>query len=126
MSTPTNEPHNPYSQGGPSYDGGSFNQPPEFHGKTPAANRAAHQQNSAERFDGEKLAQTALVLGILGIVLSPLGWLFGPLAISKANRAEREFRTVASVGKVTGWVATILGLLWILILGFALITRLLL
>ncbi len=37
MSTPSNEPTNPYSQGAPSYDSGSFNQPPQFHGQTPAA-----------------------------------------------------------------------------------------
>lgn len=122
MSTPSNEPHNPYSQGGPSYDGGSFNQPPQFHGHTPSSS-GSHSESGAE-FQGRKLAQDAMVLGILGVFVSFLGFIFGPLAITKAHRAEREFHTVAAVGRITGCVATVMGLLWLLALGVIIIARL--
>lgn len=132
MSTPSNEPSNPYSQGGPSYDSGSFNQPPQFPGYTPGGDQGQFQgQNPAgyqypggympspQQLEGAQLAQTSMILGILSLFI--VGIILGPIAIVKANRAEREFHTSATVGKVTGWIGTILGALWILWVGFVII-----
>ena len=124
MSTPANEPHNPYSQGGPSYDGASFDQPPRFHGYTPAGDPLPGPNSPRPNDQGAQLAQTAMVLGILALVFSFLGFIFGPIAILKARRAERDFGTPATVGKVTGWVGSILGLLWVIGALFALIAML--
>lgn len=114
MSTPSNEPTNPYSQGAPSYDSGSFNQQPQFHGQTPGGTQQPQQYNSREQFTGGQLAQTSMILGILALVFSALGIILGPIAISKANKAERQYNTAATVGKVTGWLGTLLGALWVL------------
>ncbi|WP_054821176.1 DUF4190 domain-containing protein [Arthrobacter sp. JCM 19049] len=114
MSTPSNEPTNPYSQGAPSYDSGSFNQPPQFHGQTPGGTQQPQQYNSREQLTGGQLAQTSMILGILALVFSALGIILGPIAISKANKAERQYNTAATVGRVTGWLGTFLGALWVL------------
>lgn len=66
---------------------------------------------------GQQLAQTSMILGILSLFV--VGVILGPLAISKANKAERQFQTSATVGKVTGWVGTVLGAKrgWLVILS---------
>lgn len=120
MSTPANEPHNPYSQGGPSYDGASFDQPPRFHGHTPKGDPLPGSDTPQRQDQGAQLTQTAMVLGILSVVLSFLGFIFGPIAIAQARRAERDFHTPATVGRVTGWIGSTLGLLWLFAGGFAL------
>ena len=59
---------------------------------------------------GQQLAQTSMILGILSIFVPLVGIVLGIIAINKANEAER-LSTDATVGRVTGWVGTIL---WIL------------
>ena len=77
-------------------------------------------QNSPEQMRGQQLAQTSMILGILSLFV--VGVILGPIAIVKAKQAER-LNTAATVGKVTGWIGTILGVLSIL--GFVLFTVLL-
>lgn len=77
-------------------------------------------QNSPEQLRGQQLAQTSMILGILSLFVA--GVILGPIAIVKANKAE-ELHSAATVGKVTGWIGSILGVLvlvWfiILIVGF--------
>ena len=50
-----------------------------------------------------------MILGIISIFV--LGIILGPMAIVKAKKAERDFQTDATVGKVTGWIGTIFGAL---------------
>ena len=57
-----------------------------------------------------------MILGILSLFVA--GVILGPIAISKANKAEREFNTAATVGKVTGWIGTIFGILWVAYFAF--------
>ena len=59
---------------------------------------------------GQQLAQTSMILGILSIFVPLVGIVLGIIAIGKANEAER-LSADATVGRVTGWVGTIL---WIL------------
>ena len=65
-------------------------------------------QNSPDQMRGQQLAQTSMILGILSLFI--LGVILGPIAIVKAKQAER-LNTAATVGKVTGWIGTILGVL---------------
>lgn len=82
--------------------------------RPPGGTQQPQQYNSREQFTGGQLAQTSMILGILALVFSALGIILGPIAISKANKAEREYNTAATVGKVTGWLGTFLGALWVL------------
>ncbi|GER23951.1 hypothetical protein NCCP1664_24460 [Zafaria cholistanensis] len=61
---------------------------------------------------GQQLAQTSMILGILSLFV--VGVILGPIAIVKARQAER-LNTPATVGKVTGWIGTILGVAGIVI-----------
>ncbi len=73
-------------------------------------------QNSVEHLQGQQHAQTSMILGILSLFV--VGIILGPIAISKANKAEK-LHVAATVGKVTGWIGTIfgiIGIVWIIIL----------
>ncbi len=59
---------------------------------------------------GQQLAQTSMVLGIVSLFIPLVGIVLGIIAINKAKEAE-QLNSAATVGKVTGWVGTIL---WIL------------
>ncbi|MFF5792117.1 hypothetical protein ACFY5D_08730 [Paeniglutamicibacter sp. NPDC012692] len=85
---------------------------PQFNGSAPYQGAPTYIQNSPEQLRGAQLAQTSMILGILSLFV--VGIILGPIAISKAKKAE-ELHTAATVGKVTGWIGTIfgiLGLLW--------------
>lgn len=53
-------------------------------------------------------AQTAMILGIVGVVVTFIGVILGPIALSQAGKAERGGAD-ATAGRVLGWIATILG-----------------
>ena len=55
-----------------------------------------------------------MILGILSLFV--VGIILGPLAISKAKQAER-LNSAATVGKVTGWIGTILSAATIIVGG---------
>lgn len=66
----------------------------------------AFDQNA---FTGGKHAQASLILAILGVVFLPLAFIFSPLAISQARKAEQR-GVPATVGKVIGWIGALLWL----------------
>lgn len=70
---------------------------------------------SARTVEGERAAQLSLVLGIVGFFVA--GLILGPLAIWQAKKAE-DLGVPATVGKVLGWILTVLygGLLLLAIL----------
>ncbi|MFJ6415775.1 hypothetical protein [Paeniglutamicibacter sp. NPDC091659] len=90
---------------------------PQFNGAAPYQGAPTYIQNSPEQLRGAQLAQTSMILGILSLFV--VGIILGPIAISKAKKAE-ELHTAATVGKVTGWIGTILAILSII--AFVLIT----
>ncbi|MDO4821249.1 MAG: DUF4190 domain-containing protein [Rothia sp. (in: high G+C Gram-positive bacteria)] len=63
--------------------------------------------------EGQKHAQNAMIFGILSIVIAGLGVVFGPLALSQVRKAE-SYGAEATVGKVTGWIGLVLGILSLL------------
>lgn len=76
--------------------------------------QGAHQPGygpNPNQMRGEQLAQTSMIMGIIGLFVA--GIILGPLAIWKAKQAE-ELNVAATVGKVTGWIATILNVLGII------------
>lgn len=70
-------------------------------------------EKPAEILEGEKLAKTSTILGIVSLTTG-LGAFIGPFAIVKAAKAER-LGVDSTVGKVTGWLGTIFGALAIVI-----------
>lgn len=78
---------------------------------------------SLEFFQGTKFKEKSLIFGIIGFFF--LGIVFGPLAISNANKAEAMHHS-ATFGKVLGWIDTIAGifclLIFVLILGNVAVT----
>ena len=56
--------------------------------------------------NGTKNARLAMIFGIIGIFF--LGYIFGPLAIWQASKAQKA-GVQAKVGFVLGWIVTILG-----------------
>ena len=81
---------------------------PQYNGANPYQGAPAYTQNSPEQLRGSQLAQTSMILGILSLFV--VGIILGPIAISKAKQAE-QLNVAATVGKVTGWIGTILSLL---------------
>ncbi|MGX5358372.1 DUF4190 domain-containing protein [Kocuria sp. KH4] len=68
---------------------------------------------SWERFAaGRSHADTALILGILGVVVLPL---LGPFAIWQAGEAEK-LGVPATPGRVLGWIGTVLLAVAVLVL----------
>lgn len=63
--------------------------------------------------EGQKHAQNAMIFGILSIVIAGLGVVFGPLALSQVRKAE-SYGAEATVGRVTGWIGLVLGILSLL------------
>lgn len=136
MTSPSEEPRNPYSSGqqGQNQQYQQYQQPGyyELNGvpQQPYYNQQAHGQPGqypqgnfgyppAAHFEGAQLAQTSMILGILSMFVA--GVILGPIAIAKASKAEREFNTASTVGKVTGWIGTILGILWVAYFAFMLL-----
>ncbi|WP_417366369.1 hypothetical protein [Glutamicibacter arilaitensis] len=134
MTTPNNEPRNPYATGQQGQNS-QYSQYPQYQRNPQNQGYPQYQQNPYQQHQpgypgypgyparpnmaGIQMAQTSMVLGILSIFF--FGIILGPLAIAKANRAEREFNTPASAGKVTGWIGLILSLCWVAYVGFMII-----
>jgi hypothetical protein len=70
------------------------------------------QNNSLEFFYGSKFREKSVIFGVIGFFF--LGIVFGPLAISNANKAEALHHS-ATLGKVLGWIDTIAGVVWLLV-----------
>jgi hypothetical protein len=90
----------------PGYDPNQYRQPyaapPQQY--NPSAYPGMHAMGySPEYVEGKKVAETALLFGILGLFV--LGFVFGPLAIINANKAER-MGFPATAGKVLGWISS--------------------
>jgi uncharacterized Tic20 family protein len=79
-----------------------------YYGEQPAQGYS-NQIQSMKHLEGAKHAQTSVILGVVGLFF--FGLVFGPLAISQANKAEALF-VAATGGKVLGWIATITSALW--------------
>lgn len=86
---------------------------PQFQQQAPV-----YTQNSVEQLQGAQHAQTSMILGILSLFF--IGIILGPIAIFKAKKAE-QLHTAATVGKVTGWIGTIIGLISIVVTIFMII-----
>ncbi|MHC6177813.1 hypothetical protein [Glutamicibacter sp. X7] len=126
MSSQHNEPNNPYANQGQ----GGYQQQPNGYYQSSAQQPNGYYQpgaqqpypgyiNTPQQLEGAQLAQTSMILGIISLFV--VGIILGPIAIVKANRAEREFNTAATVGKVTGWIGTIFGILGALYIVFLII-----
>ena len=57
--------------------------------------------------EGQKFKETSLIFGVIGLFV--LGFVFGPLAIINAKKAE-ERGFPATAGKVLGWISTALAI----------------
>ncbi|QQC58800.1 DUF4190 domain-containing protein [Rothia kristinae] len=64
-------------------------------------------------------AATAMALGVVGLVTG-LGVIFGPIALVQAKRA-REGGADASSGRILGWLATIVGVICLILFVIALL-----
>lgn len=92
------------------------------HGSQPGFQQPASPQHGyyPPQNPGISLAQTSMILGILSLFV--VGVILGPIAILKANEAERSYGVQATVGKVTGLIGLIFGALQVLsIVGYFLL-----
>lgn len=80
---------------------------------TPSTRRSPGMMNSGSEYEGKRAAQLSIAYGVLGMFL--FWFVFGPLAISNANKAERLGEPAAG-GRLLGWVAIILGVLALLVI----------
>ncbi|QCO96770.1 hypothetical protein FCN77_02345 [Arthrobacter sp. 24S4-2] len=76
-------------------------------------------QNSPESVQGAEYERKATTYAVIGLFV--LGFVFGPMAIVNANRAQ-ALGTRATLGKVMGWCVTISSYLFVvLFIIFALV-----
>lgn len=61
--------------------------------------------------EGAAHKSKATMFAVIGIFI--LGFIFGPLAILNAGRAEAH-GVPATFGKVAGWIVTVLSFMWLL------------
>ncbi|WP_299167859.1 hypothetical protein [uncultured Arthrobacter sp.] len=80
---------------------------------TVSTRRSPGTSYAGSDYEGKRAAQLSLAYGVLGMFL--FWFVFGPLAISSANKAERMGEPAAG-GRLLGWVAIILGALSILLI----------
>lgn len=78
-------------------------------------------EKSPSIIEGEQLAKTSTIFGIISLFFA--GIILGPMAIVKAAKAEK-LGVDSTVGKVTGWIGTIMAaisivvaMLYIFVLG---------
>lgn len=87
-----------------------YAQPPQYAGYPPY-----QQQGYPPGYlQGQKHKETSLIFGIIGLFV--LGFVFGPLAIINANKAE-ALGHQATAGKVLGWVDSIMSILGVLFIA---------
>jgi uncharacterized iron-regulated membrane protein len=110
------------------YDGGAYESQggyPQYQAGQPGPYQPGQYSPSYRSIEGEKAAQTSLILGIVGLFVA--GIILGPLAIWQAKKAER-LGVPATAGKVLGWINVVLyglailfGILLVIIMfaGFA-------
>jgi hypothetical protein len=79
----------------------------------PGTRRSPGMNYAGSDYEGKRAAQLSIAYGVLGMFL--FWFVFGPLAISNANKAERMGEPAAG-GRLLGWVAIILGVLSILLI----------
>lgn len=68
---------------------------------------------SPQQVEADKAARLSMILAIVGLVFPIASIFLGPIAIGQSNKAQRLGGN-ATIGKVLGWVATALGVFWIL------------
>ncbi|MBG0738717.1 hypothetical protein IV500_04700 [Paeniglutamicibacter antarcticus] len=83
----------------PGYDN---NQPSQPYTAPPTYQGVGAVGCSPEYAEGKKAQQNSLLFGILGLFF--FGFIFGPLAIITAKKAER-MGCPSNAGKVLGWIA---------------------
>lgn len=114
------QPQQPGHQEQPDYQAPppGYQQPPPGY-QMPPPGYVAQPPMTPEQAEGRKAADNALVLGILSLFF--VGFVLGPIAISKANRAAK-FGVDATAGQVTGWIGAIIGVLQVLVGIFIILT----
>lgn len=111
---------NQYAQQSPAYG----QQPPAYgapaYGGPGYAQANSFDQASLAQMQGQKDAQTSMIMGIIGLFVA--GIVLGPLGLHYAKKAERA-QVSATAGKVLGWINIIIAILTIIaIIFFILIT----
>lgn len=76
---------------------------------SPGSSRGA----TGSDYEGKRAAQMSIAYGVIGMFF--FWFVFGPLALSNANKAERMGEPAAG-GRLLGWVSIILGILGILVI----------
>jgi|SRR5690625_564582 len=120
---PDQQGHQHPGQPAGAYPAGGYQQPyptqpqqPASPYQTPPAAHAGYspygQSTTYASPEAQQASQTALVLGIIGLFV--FGIILGPLAIMKANEAQRG-GVDATAGKVVGWIALILHALGLIV-----------
>lgn len=98
-------------QGQPAYGQPVFDKLPFGPQHTPQAYDQNGQPFYFPDLEGAAYKSKATMFAVIGIFI--LGFIFGPLAILNAGRAEAN-GVPATFGKVAGWVVTVLSFLWLL------------
>lgn len=101
----------------PTPDNGPYNNPSSAQHSQPAHPYAAPPGDYPVTYEQPEQSGNvlSLVFGLVGLLFLP--FIFGPLAISTANEARRRENTsgIQTAGRVLGWIATIYGVILLLI-----------
>lgn len=108
----------PYSQPPQGY-GAPYQQAPQYTSPYPAQ-PGPYDQQQAAKSEGQSAATLSLVFGIVGIFV--FGFIFGPLAIWQASKAEK-LGAPATAGKVFGWIDCVFVVLGVVVFGITMASR---